>query len=463
MPCRRRTTIIATTRDRESESAIMKPLIAIVGRPNVGKSMLFNKLVGQRLSIVEDTPGVTRDRLYAEAEWRNRKFDLVDTGGIEPSADSQILAFMRQQAEIAIQHATVILFVCDIKTGLTASDQEVANMLLRSQKPVVLAVNKMDQVGITNPDIYEFYNLGLGDPIAVSAVHGHGTGDLLDACMEYFPPEDEEEEEDDVIKVAIIGKPNVGKSSLVNRILGEQRVIVSDMAGTTRDAVDSYFENQKGKYLFIDTAGMRKKSKVDDRIEKFSVLRATMAIERADVCLILVDANEGVTEQDTKVAGLAHEAGKACIIVVNKWDAIEKDDKTMDHMRQDIRRDLSYMTYAPIVFISALTGQRVDRLFDLINYVNDQASLRITTGMLNTVLADATARVQPPTDKGRRLKIYYMTQIGIKPPHFVCFCNDAKLFHFSYQRYLENQIRSTFGLEGTPVRLTIRQKSDKEG
>ena len=441
----------------------MKPLIAIVGRPNVGKSMLFNKLVGQRLSIVEDTPGVTRDRLYAEAEWRNRKFDLVDTGGIEPSADSQILAFMRQQAEIAIQHATVILFVCDIKTGLTASDQEVANMLLRSQKPVVLAVNKMYQVGITNPDIYEFYNLGLGDPIAVSAVHGHGTGDLLDACMEYFPPEDEEEEEDDVIKVAVIGKPNVGKSSLVNRILGEQRVIVSDMAGTTRDAVDSYFENQKGKYLFIDTAGMRKKSKVDDRIEKFSVLRATMAIERADVCLILVDANEGVTEQDTKVAGLAHEAGKACIIVVNKWDAIEKDDKTMDHMRQDIRRDLSYMTYAPIVFISALTGQRVDRLFDLINYVNDQASLRITTGMLNTVLADATARVQPPTDKGRRLKIYYMTQIGIKPPHFVCFCNDAKLFHFSYQRYLENQIRSTFGLEGTPVRLTIRQKSDKEG
>ena len=441
----------------------MKPLIAIVGRPNVGKSMLFNKLVGQRLSIVEDTPGVTRDRLYAEAEWRNRKFDLVDTGGIEPSADSQILAFMRQQAEIAIQHATVILFVCDIKTGLTASDQEVANMLLRSQKPVVLAVNKMDQVGITNPDIYEFYNLGLGDPIAVSAVHGHGTGDLLDACMEYFPPEDGEEEEDDVIKVAIIGKPNVGKSSLVNRILGEQRVIVSDMAGTTRDAVDSYFENQKGKYLFIDTAGMRKKSKVDDRIEKFSVLRATMAIERADVCLILVDANEGVTEQDTKVAGLAHEAGKACIIVVNKWDAIEKDDKTMDHMRQDIRRDLSYMTYAPIVFISALTGQRVDRLFDLINYVNDQASLRITTGMLNTVLADATARVQPPTDKGRRLKIYDMTQIGIKPPHVVCFCNDAKLFHFSYQRYLENQIRSTFGLEGTPVRLTIRQKSDKEG
>ncbi len=441
----------------------MKPLVAIVGRPNVGKSMLFNKLVGQRLSIVEDTPGVTRDRLYAEAEWRNRKFDLVDTGGIEPSADSEILAFMRQQAEIAIDHATVIVFLCDIKTGLTASDQEVANMLLRSGKPVVLAVNKMDQVGMTNPDIYEFYNLGLGDPIAVSAVHGHGTGDLLDECFRYFPPEDEEEEEDDVIKVVVIGKPNVGKSSLVNRILGEERVIVSDMAGTTRDAVDSYFENQKGKYLFIDTAGMRKKAKVDDRIEKFSVLRATMAIERCDVCLIMIDANEGVTEQDTKVAGLAHEAGKACIIVVNKWDSIEKDDKTMDRMRQDVRRDLAYMTYAPIVFISALTGQRVDRLFDLINYVSDQAAMRITTGMLNTVLADATARVQPPTDKGRRLKIYYMTQIGVKPPHFVCFCNDAKLFHFSYQRYLENQIRATFGLEGTPIRLTIRQKSDKEG
>ena len=441
----------------------MKPLVAIVGRPNVGKSMLFNKLVGQRLSIVEDTPGVTRDRLYAEAEWRNRKFDLVDTGGIEPSADSEILAFMRQQAEIAIDHATVIVFLCDIKTGLTASDQEVANMLLRSGKPVVLAVNKMDQVGMTNPDIYEFYNLGLGDPIAVSAVHGHGTGDLLDECFRYFPPEDEEEEEDDVIKVAVIGKPNVGKSSLVNRILGEERVIVSDMAGTTRDAVDSYFENAKGKYLFIDTAGMRKKAKVDDRIEKFSVLRATMAIERCDVCLIMIDANEGVTEQDTKVAGLAHEAGKACIIVVNKWDAIEKDDKTMDRMRQDVRRDLAYMTYAPIVFISALTGQRVDRLFDLINYVSNQAAMRITTGMLNTVLADATARVQPPTDKGRRLKIYYMTQIGVKPPHFVCFCNDAKLFHFSYQRYLENQIRATFGLEGTPIKLTIRQKSDKEG
>ncbi|MCB7049319.1 MULTISPECIES: ribosome biogenesis GTPase Der [Intestinimonas] len=440
-----------------------KPLVAIVGRPNVGKSMLFNKLVGQRLSIVEDTPGVTRDRLYAEAEWCGHTFDIVDTGGIEPGTDSEILTFMRRQAEIAIQNATVIVFLCDIKTGLTASDQEVANMLLRSRKPVVLAVNKADQVGPTNPDIYEFYNLGLGDPIPVSAVHGHGTGDLLDACVQHFPENGEEDEPDDVVKVAVIGKPNVGKSSLINRILGEERVIVSNVAGTTRDAVDSYFENETGKYLFIDTAGMRKKSKVDDRIEKFSVLRATMAIERADVCLILIDANEGVTEQDTKVAGLAHEAGKASILVVNKWDAIEKDDKTMDRMREDIRRDLSYMTYAPIVFISAMTGQRVPRLFELINYVNDQAAMRITTGMLNSVLADATARVQPPSDKGRRLKIFYMTQVGIKPPHFVCFCNDAQLFHFSYQRYIENQIRNTFGLEGTPIRLTIRQKGDKEG
>ncbi len=439
-----------------------KPLIAIVGRPNVGKSMLFNKLVGQRLSIVEDTPGVTRDRLYAESEWRNRKFDLVDTGGIEPGTDSEILSFMREQAEIAIDNATVIVFVCDIKTGMTASDQEVANMLLRSGKPVVLAVNKMDSVGPTNPDVYEFYNLGLGDPVPVSAVHGHGTGDLLDECFHYFPPKGEVEEEDDTIKVAVIGKPNVGKSSLVNRILGEERVIVSDVAGTTRDAVDSYFENDKGKFVIIDTAGMRKKSKVDDRIEKFSVLRATMAIERADVCLIMIDASEGVTDQDTKVAGLAHEAGKACIIVVNKWDSIEKDDKTMDKMRQDIRRDLSYMTYAPILCISAKTGQRVDRLFELINYVCDQAALRITTGMLNTLLADATARVQPPSDKGRRLKVYYMTQVGIKPPHFVAFCNDAQLFHFSYQRYIENQIRSTFGLEGTPVRLTVRQRGEKE-
>lgn len=439
-----------------------RPLVAIVGRPNVGKSMLFNKLTGQRLSIVEDTPGVTRDRLYAPCEWNGRTFDLVDTGGIEPGTDDQILSFMREQAEIAIEHATVIVFVCDIKTGMTAADQEVSGMLLRSGKPVVLAVNKADQTGPTNPDIYEFYNLGLGDPFPVSAVHGHGTGDLLDACLSYFPPEEEAEDESDVIKVALIGKPNVGKSSLVNRILGQERVIVSDVAGTTRDSVDSFFENQHGKYLIIDTAGMRKKSKVDDRIEKFSVLRATMAIERADVCLIMIDANEGVTDQDTKVAGLAHEAGKACIIVVNKWDTVEKDDKTMDHMREDIRRDLSYMTYAPILFISALTGQRVPRLFELINYVVDQAAMRITTGTLNSVLADATARVQPPTDKGKRLKIYYMTQVGIKPPHFIIFCNDAQLFHFSYQRYLENQIRNTFGLEGTPIKITIRQKGDQD-
>ncbi|OUP46028.1 ribosome biogenesis GTPase Der [Pseudoflavonifractor sp. An187] len=439
-----------------------RPLVAIVGRPNVGKSMLFNKLTGKRLSIVEDTPGVTRDRLYAQAEWLGRTFDLVDTGGIEPGTDNEILSFMRLQAEIAIESATVIIFVCDIRTGMTAADQEVAGMLQRAKKPVILAVNKMDSTGPTNPDIYEFYNLGLGDPYPISAVHGHGTGDLLDACLSYFPPEEDEEEDDDVVKVAIIGKPNVGKSSLTNRILGQERVIVSNVAGTTRDAVDSYFENETGKYLIIDTAGMRKKSKVDDRIEKFSVLRATMAIERSDVCLIMIDAQEGVTEQDTKVAGLAHEAGKACIIVVNKWDAIEKDDKTMKRMEDEVRRDLSYMTYAPILFISAMTGQRVDRLFQVIQNVVNQATMRIPTGVLNSVLADAQTRVQPPTDKGRRLKIYYMTQVGVKPPHFVIFCNDAKLFHFSYQRYIENQIRATFGLVGTPVRITIRQKGDKE-
>lgn len=440
-----------------------KPLIAIVGRPNVGKSMLFNKLIGKRLSIVEDTPGVTRDRIYGESEWAGRKFRLVDTGGIEPNTDNQILAFMREQAQIAIDNADVIIFVTDIKTGLTASDQEVAGMLQRSRKPIVLAVNKMDSTGTIDPDFYEFYNLGLGDPVAISAVHGHGTGDLLDACFQYLPPDDGVEEDSDVVQVAIIGKPNVGKSSLTNKILGEQRVIVSNVAGTTRDAIDSYFENSCGKYNFIDTAGMRKKSKVDDTIEKYSVLRATMAIERSDVCLILIDAQDGVTEQDTKVAGLARDAGKACIIVVNKWDLIEKDGKTMDRMREDIRRDLSYMPYAPILFISALTGQRVNRLFELINYVNDQAAVRITTGMLNSVLADAQTRVQPPTDKGRRLKIYYMTQVGVKPPHFVIFCNDKKLFHFSYQRYLENQIRSVFGLEGTPIHITIRQKGEDDG
>ena len=439
-----------------------KPIIAIVGRPNVGKSALFNKLIGRRVSIVEDTPGVTRDRIYGQSDWNGRKFTLIDTGGIEPRTDSEILTFMREQAEIAIGHADVIVFLTDIRTGLTASDQEVAGMLQKSGKPIVLAVNKMDSTGTVNPDFYEFYNLGLGDPIAVSAVHGHGTGDLLDECVKYFPPEAGEDEEDDAVQVAIIGKPNVGKSSLTNKILGQQRTIVSGVAGTTRDAIDSYFENETGKYVFIDTAGMRKKAKVDESIERYSVLRAQMAIERSDVCLILIDAQEGVTEQDTKVAGMAHDAGKASIIVVNKWDLIEKDGKTMDRMREDIRRDLGYMTYAPILFISAMTGQRVERLFELIQYVNNQAATRITTGMLNSVLADAQTRVQPPTDKGRRLKIYYMTQAGVKPPHFICFCNDARLFHFSYQRYLENQIRTVFGLEGTPIKMTIRQKGDKE-
>ena len=439
-----------------------RPLVAIVGRPNVGKSMLFNRLVGQRLSIVEDTPGVTRDRLYAECEWCGRKFDMVDTGGIEPSTDSEILLFMREQAQIAIDSATVIVLVTDIRTGVTAADKDVANMLLRSRKPVVLAVNKADSTGAEDPAIYEFYSLGLGDPIAVSAVHGHGTGDLLDACLAHFPEASEDEEEADCIKVAVIGKPNVGKSSLINHILGEKRLIVSNMAGTTRDAVDTLFENQYGRYMFIDTAGIRRKSKVEERVEKFSVMRAQMAIERADVCLIMIDAQDGVTEQDTKIAGLAHEAGKASIVVVNKWDLVEKETGTMEKMRKDIMRDLSFMSYAPILFISALTGQRTDRIFELINFVNDQSNMRITTGMLNNVLADAQARVQPPTDKGRRLKIYYMTQTGIKPPNFVIFCNNRELFHFSYQRYLENQIRAVFGLEGTPVRIVIRQKGEKE-
>ena len=440
----------------------MRPLVAIVGRPNVGKSLLFNRLTGKRLSIVEDTPGVTRDRIYSECEWCGRTFDIVDTGGIEPNTDDEILLFMREQANIAIDTADVVIFVTEIGTGVTAADEQVANMLLRSKKPVVLAVNKMDSVGAVNPDIYEFYKLGLGDPIALSAVHGHGTAEVLDECMKFFPPEEEEAEESDRISVALIGKPNVGKSSLTNLILGENRVIVSDMAGTTRDAIDSSFENEYGKYTFIDTAGIRRKSRVDDRVEKFSVMRAQLAIERAQVCLIMLDARDGVTEQDTKIAGLAHEAGKASIIVVNKWDLVEKDSKTMDKMREDIRRDLSFMTYAPILFISALTGQRTERIFELVNFVNDQSAMRITTGMLNNVLADAQARVQPPTDKGRRLKIYYMTQTGIRPPHFVIFANSRELFHFSYQRYIENQIRQVFGLEGTPIRMSIRQKGDKE-
>ena len=439
-----------------------RPLVAIVGRPNVGKSMLFNRLVGQRLSIGEDTPGVTRDRLYAECEWCGRKFDIVDTGGIEPMTDSEILLFMREQAQIAINAADVIVLVTDIRTGVTAADKDVANMLLRSRKPVVLAVNKADSTGAEDPALYEFYSLGLGDPIAVSAIHGHGTGDLLDECVRYFPEAEEENEEPDYVKVAVIGKPNVGKSSLINRILGEKRLIVSNVAGTTRDAVDTLFENETGKFMFIDTAGIRRKSKVDERIEKFSVMRAQLAIERADVCLIMIDARDGVTEQDTKIAGLAHEAGKASIIVVNKWDLVDKETGTMEKMRKDIMRDLSFMSYAPIVFISAMTGQRTDRLFELINFANDQSHMRITTGMLNNVLADAQARVQPPTDKGRRLKIYYMTQTGICPPNFVIFCNSRELFHFSYQRYIENQIRAVFGLEGTPIRIVIRQKGEKE-
>ena len=437
-----------------------KPLIAIVGRPNVGKSHLFNKLAGRRISIVEDTPGVTRDRLYADAEWRGRTFTMVDTGGIEPTTDNEMLLFMREQARIAIDTADVIVLVTDIRTGVTAADTEVADMLLKARKNVVLAVNKMDSVGPVDPDIYEFYNLGLGEPIAVSAVHGHGTGDLLDACFAFFPPEEEEEEEEDLVKVAVIGRPNVGKSSLVNRILGEERVIVSDVAGTTRDAVDSWFENDRGRYLFIDTAGLRKKSRVDDRVEKFSAMRSRDAVERSDVCLILLDAREGVTEQDTKVAGLAHEQGKACILVVNKWDLVDKDTKTMDRQREEIRRDLSFMPYAPIVFISALTGQRVPRLFELINYVNEQSVMRIPTGALNSLLSDAVARVQPPTDKGRRLKLLYMTQTGVRPPTFIIFVNDRELFHFSYQRYIENQLRGTYGLEGTPIRLVVRQRGE---
>ena len=439
-----------------------KPVIAIVGRPNVGKSMLFNKLTGQRTAIVEDTPGVTRDRIYGDCEWNGRSFTLMDTGGIEPSTDSEILQFMRRQAEIGIELASAVVMVTDVKVGVTAADQEVASMLLRAHKPVLLAVNKCDSVGPVNPEVYEFYCLGLGDPLEVSAVHGHGTGDLLDWCVEQLPPEKDEEGDDGTIKVAIVGKPNVGKSSLLNRILGEERVIVSDMAGTTRDAIDSDFENEYGKYCFIDTAGMRRKSKVDDTIEKYSNMRSINAIDRADVCLILIDANEGVTEQDTKIAGLVHEAGKAAIIVVNKWDIVDKETNTMNEKTAKIRQDLSYMTYAPVVFLSALTGQRVDKLFAVINEVVEQNRKRITTGALNSVLADATSRVQPPSDKGRRLKIYYMTQAGVKPPHFVIFCNDARLFHFSYQRYLENQIRSVFGLEGTPIRITIRQKGDKE-
>ncbi|MBP3381285.1 MAG: ribosome biogenesis GTPase Der [Clostridia bacterium] len=435
-------------------------VVAVVGRPNVGKSTLFNKLIGQRLSIVQDTPGVTRDRIFAACEWCGRSFMLADTGGIEPRTDDILLSQMRKQAQLAIEQAEVIVFVTDILSGVTAADQEIAVMLKKSGKPVVLCVNKCDSAGGAPAEFYEFYNLGLGEPIAVSSVHGHGTGDLLDMVLEHLPPENETEEDADTIHVAIIGKPNAGKSSLINCIAGEERSIVSDIAGTTRDAIDTAVSNEYGDFVFIDTAGLRRKSKVDDQIEKYSVLRAQMAVERADVCVIMIDATEGFTDQDSKVAGIAHEQGKACIIAVNKWDAVEKDDKTMDVMRKKLMNDFSFMSYAPFIFISAKTGQRVPRLFELIKFVAQQNAMRISTGMLNDVLAEATARVQPPTDKGKRLRIYYMTQASIKPPTFVCFVNRAELFHFSYQRYLENQIRDTFGLEGTPVRFVVREKGE---
>ena len=437
-----------------------RPVVAIVGRPNVGKSTLFNKLVGARLSIVDDKPGVTRDRIYGDCEWLGHRFLLVDTGGIEPRADDVILSQMRAQANIAIATADVIVLVTDLRSGVVATDQDVANMLQKSGKPVILCVNKCDSVGAPDPEFYEFYNLGMGDPIAVSAVHGHGTGDLLDAVIAYFPPESEEEEEDDTIKVAVIGKPNVGKSSLINRISSQERAIVSDIAGTTRDATDTRIENQYGKFTFIDTAGIRRKSKVTDAIEKYSIIRARTAVERANVCVIMIDATEGFTEQDSKVAGIALDQGKGCIVVVNKWDAVEKDGNTMREYKEKLAVDFAFMKFAPFVFISAKTGQRVDRLFEQIAYVYAQSTMRISTGKLNEILGDATARVQPPTDKGKRLKIYYMTQASVCPPTFVFFVNNAQLFHFSYQRYLENQIREVFGLEGTPVRFIIRERGE---
>ena len=437
-----------------------RPVVAIVGRPNTGKSTLFNKLVGQRLSIVDDTPGVTRDRIFADCEWLSRHFLLVDTGGIEPYSNDVILKQMRFQAQLAIESADVIILVCDVRSGVVGADSEVASMLQRSGKPVVLCVNKCDTVGELPGDFYEFYNLGLGDPIAVSAVHGHGTGDLLDAVIEDLP-ECFEQEEENVISVAVIGKPNVGKSSLVNAISGEERAIVSDIAGTTRDATDTFVSNEYGDFVLIDTAGMRRKSRIEDQLEKYSVIRAKMAVERANVCVIMIDGTEGFTEQDSKVAGLAHEMGKACIVAVNKWDAVQKDGKTMDSYRKKLMNDFSFMSYAPIIFISAKTGQRLDRLFELIKFVDEQNAMRISTGKLNDVLAAATARVQPPTDKGKRLKIYYMTQASTRPPTFVCFVNKAELFHYSYQRYIENQIREVFGLEGTPVRFVIRERDGK--
>ena len=439
-----------------------KPVVAIVGRPNVGKSTLFNKLIGERRSIVEDTPGVTRDRIYGECEWCGRKLTLIDTGGIEPKTDDIILSQMKRQAELAIESADVIIFLCDVRTGVTAADRDVAVMLKKSNKPVVLAVNKCDRVGMPPFEFYEFYELGFDiDPIPVSSIHGSGTGDVLDAVLEHLPTEDETEEEDDSIKVAVIGKPNAGKSSIINRFVGSQRVIVSDIAGTTRDAVDTVMENEYGKFTFIDTAGIRRQSKVNDAIEKYSVLRAHMAVERADVCLIMVDAAEGVTEQDERIAGIAHEAGKACIILVNKWDTVEKDSNTVNEYTKRVYEALGYMQYAPLLFVSAKTGQRIPNIFEHICYVYNQSKMRVSTGMLNDVLGDATTRVQPPSDKGKRLKIYYMTQIKVGPPTFVIFCNDAELFHFSYQRYIENCLRDTFGFRGTPVRLIIRQKGDE--
>ena len=437
-----------------------KPVIAIVGRPNVGKSTLFNKLVGERISIVDDTPGVTRDRIYGDVEWSGRSALLIDTGGIEPFSDDIILSQMREQAQLAIDTADAVIMVCDVRTGLVATDEEVANMLIKSNKPLVLCVNKCDSVGELPPEFYEFYKLPI-EPIAVSSVHGHGTGDLLDAVFAHLDEIEEPEDDPEVISVAVIGRPNVGKSSLINKITGENRCIVSDIAGTTRDSIDTKIENKFGVFNFIDTAGMRRKSKVFDQIERYSILRAKMAIERCDVCVIMLDAQTGITEQDTKVAGLALEAGKACIIAVNKWDAIEKDDKTMQNFRKDIERDFAFMSYAPSVFISAKTGQRLDNLFENIVHVTNTAATRITTGLLNDLLAAATARVQPPTDKGRRLKIYYMTQASVKPPTFIFFCNDAELFHFSYQRYLENRLREAFDFSGTPIRFVIRERSDK--
>ena len=439
-----------------------KPIVAIVGRPNVGKSTLFNKLIGERRSIVEDVPGVTRDRIYGETEWCGRKLTLIDTGGIEPRSDDIILSQMKFQAEVAVESADVIVFLCDVRAGLTAADREVALMLKKSKKPIVLAINKCDSVGHAPMEFYEFYELGFEqDPIAVSSVHGSGTGDLLDAVLEALPPEAGMEEEDDSIKVAVIGKPNAGKSSMINRLVGSKRLIVSDIPGTTRDAVDTYMENEYGKFTFIDTAGIRRQSKVNDKIEKYSVLRAHMAVERADVCLIMVDANEGVTEQDERIAGIAHEAGKACIILVNKWDTIEKDNSTTTSYTKDVYTALSYMQYAPVIFVSAKTGQRTTNIFEHICYVYNQSNMRVSTGMLNDVLGDATTRVQPPSDKGRRLKIYYMTQIRTAPPTFVIFCNNAELFHFSYQRYLENCLRETFGFRGTPIKLIVREKGEE--